>query len=155
MACRYDLALQLDDRHRVYLVRPPIDVDSIARPMAVDMGAGMRLRGYDVNAVAPAPGQRIDLTLYWEAVEPPSADLTVFVHLADGRENTIAQHDGVPRGGACPTWIWQPGEIIVDQHSLDVEHMGAGAPFTLYAGLYDRRTGQRTPSGRVMLTHLP
>lgn len=155
VACHYDLALKLDERHRVYLRREPISANTIEVPMTVEMGAGIRLRGYDLPSRPVAAGQVLDLTLYWEAVERPGADLTVFVHLLDARGEPIAQHDGAPRDGACPTWIWQPGETLRDHHTLNVERTGAGAPYTLYAGLYDRRSGQRTRANRVTLTQLP
>ncbi|MEZ4517400.1 MAG: hypothetical protein R3C44_11415 [Chloroflexota bacterium] len=54
-----------------------------------------------------------------------------------GRSN--AQHDGTPRDGSRPTTTQQPGERLLDRHTLTVplDAVGSGR---LVVGLYDSET---------------
>jgi len=94
-----------------------------------------------------APPQEITptlvLTLTWQAVEPVAADYTTFVHLLDGEGDKIAQRDGQPCGGECPTSTWQPGAIVVDRYELSVPPGSNPGPHSLALGLYLLESGRR------------
>jgi hypothetical protein len=88
-------------------------------------------------------GQRVGVYLYWQATQPLTQSLKVFVHLLDAQGQVAAQHDGVPAQWTYNTRAWQPGEVIVDAHQIAV---GANMPpheYTLQVGLYDEQTGAR------------
>ena len=81
-----------------------------------------------------------EVWLWWETSEPLDDDYTVFVHyLRDG--NRIAQHDGQPGLGHLRTSFWQPGDLILDIHTLD-DIAPASAHDTIRLGLYDATTGR-------------
>jgi hypothetical protein len=58
----------------------------------------------------------------------------------------LAQHDGVPAGGARPTTGWLPGEVVVDRHALALPEYLAPGPYLLIAALFDpARPGEPRP----------
>ncbi len=97
---------------------------------------GVTLHGVSVE---PQPeGARVLLT--WGAEESFDVAHTVFVHYLRGGER-IAQHDGPPGWGYLQTTIWQPGDVVRDEHWLE------GVLFyepgdLLRIGLYDANSGE-------------
>ncbi len=95
-----------------------------------------------------APPQEITptlvLTLTWQAVDPVAADYTTFVHLLDEQGEKVAQRDGQPCGGECPTSSWQPGAIVVDRYELAVPPESLPGPYDLRLGLYLLEGGLRS-----------
>jgi hypothetical protein len=132
-------------------------------------GAAIKLLGYrltDGNGTpveAIQPGQTITVTLYWQAIDTPLPDNTLFVHLQDGANNLIAQNDSRPRDGRYPTSVWDAGEIVMSVHPLTIP-AGSIGPYSFYAGMYDVLTqlrlpvtqnDQAVPDQRVWITSLP
>ena len=110
-----------------------------------------RLLGYSLDAKVVAPGDSINLTLYWQALAPFENDYTVFTHLL-GEPNRASGsplwsgHDGQPDGGHYPTSVWQPGQVILDVHSLAVPADAPPGDYQLEAGLYLLATMTRLPT---------
>ena len=93
------------------------------------------------------------MTLYWQAEKQPAADYTVFVHVVGADGSLLAQADGPPAGGVCPTSLWDAGEIIHDTRTVTLPHTG---DYTLHVGLYRPDSGERlsvpgSPDGTVRL----
>jgi len=81
----------------------------------------------------------VRVRLYWDAAAPLDADYTVFVHyLRDGER--IAQHDRPPADGHLPTTLWQPGDLVLDEHPL-ADLTPDPARDQLRVGLYRADTG--------------
>lgn len=86
------------------------------------------------------------LTLNWEVLSPFEADYTVFIQAWDSQTGKYAAgFDGPPVGGDYPTSLWAPGEIIVDQHPLDLSRLAPGQ-YRLLVGLYNPITAKRLPA---------
>ena len=108
-----------------------------------------------------APGERIVVTLLWEALTPMEKDYSVFLHLENEGVSMLAQNDGAPAAlspkGACgearPTTSWAAGERIIERRVLGVpadvlasEPGGAKRmDVPLLVGLYDYETLERLP----------
>ena len=97
------------------------------------------------------------LVLYWQPNGNLPIDYTTFVHLRDETGETIAQKDQPPLGGAYPTSLWDPGEIIADEIVIPLPPNLAAGEYQLVAGLYDFATFQRlpvpgNPASEVILT---
>ncbi len=118
-----------------------------ATPLAVRFGSAIRLLGYEAEAEEVRPGQPLAITLYWQASESVGEDLYAFVHLLGEHDIVIAQRDGVPCMGGCPTRSWEPGAIYADRVLLAL-------PQTAYApdkavwevGLFAPSDGRRLPA---------
>jgi len=114
------------------------------------------LLGVDLSEPAVRAGRTLTVTLAWQPTRSVPVGYTVFVHLLDGEaaDNPLrAQHDGPPCGGAEPTWRWQPGERILDEHVLAVPPDLPGGIYLLGVGLYDPETQERlVPGGEDLRT---
>lgn len=103
------------------------------------------LIGYQVNAATFAPGDSIEVTLYWQAQLPINFDFTVFTHLIgpDGRNQ--GQHDAQPINGQLPTSQWTVGEVVADLHSFTVAPEAPPGNYQVIVGMYRWDTGERLP----------
>ncbi len=138
--------------------RPPraFSLPPLPHLLGVDFGEEMRLAGYGLEQGADA----LRLTLWWQALQPPQADYTVFVHLFDPTvEGIVAQNDAMPQGGAYPTSWWAAGEVVSETVTLPLEGVLPGT-YRLAVGLYDLTVtrlqaigpdGRRLPDNRVVL----
>jgi hypothetical protein len=123
---------------------------TVQNPLEAQFGEDMTLRGF----AAKRSATDVTVTLYWQASRPMDRSYQVFVHLLDAAGTIIAQHDGVPAGGAWPTTAWPPGSLVTDVHTLVLP-----APYRLAVGAYDSVSGQRLPVAGVsddrLLLNLP
>ncbi|MBN1220012.1 MAG: glycosyltransferase family 39 protein [Anaerolineae bacterium] len=93
------------------------------------------LTGYSVDPRRAYPGGRLPVTLYWQALAPIPASYQVFAHL-EGDAGPVAQADGVPACWTYPTNLWQPGQIIADQHAISIPPDLIPGKYPLEVGLY-------------------
>ncbi len=97
--------------------------------------------------VAPLAGSyRLSVRLYWQARARTQEDYAIFVHVNDSLGHLVAQHDGDPRGGCFPTSLWEPGDMIVDDHQVDLSVDRPAPELQIMVGLYDRNTLSRLPA---------
>jgi hypothetical protein len=81
------------------------------------------------------------VTLNWQDVSTPPQDYTVFIHALDGAGKVVAQDDSQPAGQRWPTTSWEPGQSVIDRHSIQIP---AGTQ-KLEVGMYLLATGARVP----------
>jgi len=125
-------------------VDPGPEPVALFRPVGTGAtSAGITLLEADIQSpteITPT----LTLTLTWQVTEPVTDDYTVFVHLLDASGDKVAQRDARPCSGDCPTNAWQPGQIVVDRHSLDLAALpGPAGPYRLALGLYLLDGGER------------
>jgi hypothetical protein len=117
-------------------------------------GDRFRFLGYDLRETEAAPGDRVPVVLYWQATEPVTEDLSIFLHLLSPAGELIWQDDGAADHGDRPTWSWAPEETIVDPHTVVLPLDLPEGEFVLTTGLYDWQTGERVPTYRSDGTRL-
>ncbi|HEV8637093.1 MAG TPA: glycosyltransferase family 39 protein [Chloroflexota bacterium] len=100
------------------------------------------LVGFDARG-EPRPSGRVVVGLHFAPEGPYPRDLEVFVHLIDGAGKIVTQHDGPPCGGGCPTSSRSGGELIVDEHAVELPGALPAGQYELVVGLYDATTGDR------------
>ncbi len=139
-------------------VRPQPQPRAPTTPAAATFGNQLQLLGYDLAQAAPGAGTAVDLTLHWTAKARPNADYVVSVQLLAGDSRLLAQHDAEPAHGDYPTTAWQPGDVVLDPHHLDLPPETAGGDYSLTLVVYDRATQRRLPvfdaAGRPQGDHL-
>ena len=108
-------------------------------------GPGLQLIGYDLAPPPYHPGRSLRLQLYWQALEAPAEDYTVFVHALDGAGQLIAQQDNPPVRGTRPTSAWEPGEVVVDPYDLPLPEDVPPGEVRVIVGLYHWPEGTRLP----------
>lgn len=109
---------QLATVYQSYRIPP-----ALAQPLHYDrainahFASGMQLLGVDLPAgAAIRPGQPMPLTLYFTTQKEITDFYTLFIHLANDKNQLLYQYDGVPAQGRHPTRQWQPGAIFADTY---------------------------------------
>jgi len=138
--------------YRVGGERPPP-----TRPMAgVTLNGPLAFLGYQVDVAEAHPGEVIELQTHWQVNEIPGRPLSLMAHLIGPDGSVVAVGDGL----GVPVEQWQPGDVIVQRHLLQVpEGTGAGQ-YQLQTGAYWLDTMERWPvqmadgtqSDRITLT---
>ena len=113
-------------------------------PLDYRLGGEIALTGYDLSGPVRS-GTPLTVTLYWRAGERPQGDYVAFVHLVDGDGQLLSQHDGIPRYGRYPTPAWHAGDLVPDDHVLQIPQLAAGQRAHLTAGMYHPDTLERLP----------
>jgi len=124
--------------------------------LGLRLGERIRLAQFDLSYVDRS--QPVRLTLYWQASEPVAEDLSVFVQLLDASGQLAWQTDRYPVDGFRPTSSWQVGEVISDRYAWGLPSEMPPGQYTLIAGLYNWRTGERLavfdPGGELLGDHV-
>ncbi len=116
---------------------PPIPLADVAQ-----FGTHVRLLGYAIQQ----QNDQLDLSLYWQVLQPIVPAHHLFVHLDNAAGITLDQTDGAPQtaAGLAPTGSWQLGEFLVTEHHL-VSPVTIDATLVLRVGLYEPQTEVRLP----------
>jgi len=161
----YRIAVQVDEGPEVEVGRftlirrasaattRPDDVDEgdIARRLDLHLGEQILLLGYDLPRTIVEPGETVELTLYWRAVEPVQIRYKVFTHLLGDAYNTTTgnflwgQQDNEPVNGQAPTTTWTPDTIIADPYSIPVAADAPPGEYQIAIGMYGLVDGIRLP----------
>jgi hypothetical protein len=100
------------------------------------------LKGYKVDA--EADGLQVRLTLYWQALQPSDFDYSVFVHLVDSSDQMVAQKDQGPgQDQGYPPTAWWPGDIIADEHVIQLPAQLPAGTYRFRVGVYNWATGEQ------------
>ncbi|MCL5961104.1 MAG: glycosyltransferase family 39 protein, partial [Chloroflexi bacterium] len=86
----------------------------------VNFGNKIRLTGARIGSAMARPGDVVEITLNWQAIEPINERYTVFVHIVDGHDYLWGQRDSEPGGGNKITNSWRVGETVEDRHGVAV-----------------------------------
>ncbi len=123
-----------------YRPLPRPDQISIPNPTAIQFGNRFLLRGYRLEQRSGT----ITVILYWEALQQPDFDYSVFVHLMEG-EILIGQRDHPPGSDRSrPPTTWEPGELVIDPHPVPVP-LDFSGKVEIRVGVYNWSTGERLP----------
>ena len=111
-------------------------------PQNATFGDEIKLLGYELQATET--DGIIRLQLVWQALRPPTADYTVFVHLlARDGSCCLWQQDVMPKQNLYPTSRWVTDEIIVDSYDIVLPEDLAPGDYPLEVGLYLAENGRR------------
>lgn len=109
----------------------------LPNPVAINFDDQIALTGFDFDRRVMAPGDTLELTLWWEALAEPELDYVVFTHLVLPPEAVWAGLDQMPQAGSSPTSSWQLGQRIEDHHRLTLPEEAPPGVYFVEIGLYD------------------
>ncbi|GJM40836.1 MAG: hypothetical protein DHS20C20_11180 [Ardenticatenaceae bacterium] len=102
----------------------------------------LRLTGYEYNHRVVAPGDLLDVTLYWEALRNAPSDYLVQVALCE-----LPCADWMPALEAvlappesAPTSSWESGQIVADTHRLPIPDGLPPGSYSIHVTLIDAMT---------------
>ena len=134
-------------RLAVYAV-PAAVAETPTVPLDARFGTAIHLDGYTLLNERLAPGDILQLALFWRAAGPIPERYKVFVHLYDEGGELVAQTDSEPGATQRPTDTWVPGEQITDRYGVLIPPEAPGGIYTLAVGLYPLAD----PSDRLAVT---
>ncbi|MBN1978665.1 MAG: hypothetical protein JW918_14805 [Anaerolineae bacterium] len=117
----------------------PAEVERSANAVFAD---DLSLLGFDLLQTTWHPGETIQLTLYWQALEMSASDAKVFVHLYDAQGELGPQSDGWAYHGTRPPYSWAVGEIITDSRPLTLPMDILPGTYSVEVGLYQPNAGR-------------
>jgi hypothetical protein len=144
-------------------LRPDMD------PTVARAHAHLRYLGLDVlpgkdRAAGPdaeaEPGKPLTLVHYWQVLRAPRG-WRLFVHLSGPGNLGFVNADHVPVGGNHPIDNWQPGQIVRDEHRVQVPASFRQPELLVYVGLWQERGGRMKVRGpqdaedRLLAARLP
>jgi hypothetical protein len=111
---------------------------------------------YRADQMSVYPGESVEVWTFWRVKEIPNRPLSLMAHLVKLDGTPIAVGDGI----GMPIEQWQPGDIIVQRHRLQVSKETLPGRYWIQAGAYWLDTLERWPardengqaSDRLMLT---
>ncbi|MDW8318494.1 MAG: glycosyltransferase family 39 protein [Anaerolineae bacterium] len=126
----------------------------IAHPRQADLDGKVRLLGYSATEGELAPGEDLDVSLFWQALPGLAAarqpELFAFVQLLDRAGGLAAAWEGPPVAW-YPTGAWRPGELVRSQHTLRLPATVADGRYRLIVGLFEAQTGRRLATAGGLL----
>lgn len=127
----------------------------------VIFGEAISLVGYEVQR-----GKNdVTVALFWESSAPIAEDYGVFVHIAEPNSPPITQSSRAPANWLRPTTTWRVGEIVADEHTIELPALEAEANLVVSVGIFSLAdanqrlpltvVGTAVPSGSYILQELP
>jgi hypothetical protein len=114
--------------------------------LAARFGEHIHLEGYALAPASLAPGDILQVTLFWQTDKALEERYKVFVHLyANADQPPVAQQDGEPGGGLQLTTDWIPGTWVADNHGVQLPPGLPPGEYQVMIGLYKLFTGDRLP----------
>ncbi|MFQ6058622.1 MAG: glycosyltransferase family 39 protein [Anaerolineae bacterium] len=128
-----DIALMLYTLPRQPL--PPM-----SPPASMTKTGPAELVGYALTPSTAAPGEIINLALFWRTPVQLAQDYKVSVRLVDAQGHVVLAVDRPPQDGFAPTSAWEPGQIVEDRYGLWVPLDAASGVYQMVVKLYEERT---------------
>ncbi|MGB0383684.1 MAG: phospholipid carrier-dependent glycosyltransferase [Ardenticatenaceae bacterium] len=108
---------------------------------APQFGSVALLRGITLPDTISA-SESLKLHLLWESVAHTPLDYTTFVHVVAADGTMITQQDRPPLNGFAPTSLWQPGQTLRDDYTLQLPADLPAGEYTVRVGLYTLEAGR-------------
>jgi len=126
---------------------PSVYRDVNAQPAAYRVGEQFTLTGYSLSTPIVAPGDPLEVRLYWEVDRASDDDYKVFVQVIDlATTAKIAQRDSEPGCTVYAVDEWRVGETNLDPYFLTIAPDAAPGRYTVLAGMYTEATQTPLPA---------
>jgi hypothetical protein len=119
---------------------PPAETLDIQHRLGASPGPGINLLGVDLGTGPFAPGELLDLTLYWQATAHPGRDYSLAFRLAPALRRggePVREWQQPLLYGRYPTGQWSRGEIVRDRQQLLLPARLLSGEYELSLALWD------------------
>jgi 4-amino-4-deoxy-L-arabinose transferase-like glycosyltransferase len=136
----------------------PGDPHGLRRPvdLPANFGDEMLFLGHDRSGSEVAPGETLEVVLYWQLLRRPERHYSIFVHLLDAESRIVGEFDANSYGANY--WREDGGETLLGYYPLRVSPDAPPGEYQLEIGVYHQPTGERLPvydaSGEVAADRL-
>ena len=113
---------------------------AIQRERWAPFDEALALTAFDLSTDQPVPGQELEVTLRWQALEQAGVAYTAFLHLLDAEGESVSGIDEPVLGGLYQPALWPAGATLADRHRLSLPPDLPPGNYRLDLGLYP--TGQ-------------
>lgn len=113
---------------------PPGTTLAAQHQTTYQLGDRIQLIGYDLNRATFHPGDRLELSLYWYALDAIPYGYSSFVHVSTGGP-PLAQADKLNPADR-PTREWTPAGYIRDDYTIILPPAMPPGSYQLFVGLY-------------------
>lgn len=95
-----------------------LDTTSIPNPVSVRFGEEIALLGYEIKQEMVKPGDRLELSIFWQGLQPITESYVVSIRALDAEGQIVASLDTIPYQGRYPTVTWSPKQAFMDTYRL-------------------------------------
>ena len=110
--------------------------------MFANVANEIELLGYNAGDTTIAPGQSLDIVLYWKAVVIPTRNYQIYLHLRGEDGELWGQSDKV-NPASFPTSRWSTDKYVRDEHVIMIAADAPPGEYQVHVGLWDHVTGER------------
>jgi hypothetical protein len=128
------------------VLRPLREPSPPMHPLHFRFGPSIWLVGYELTTPELAPGETVEVILYWRTFAPLDRQYTIFMHVRDASGEWVAGWDMMPRYNTYPTTDWPVAERIDDAHIVPLPQDLPPGEYTVALGMYYWGTGERLPA---------
>ncbi|MCG3210499.1 MAG: hypothetical protein FOGNACKC_04130 [Anaerolineae bacterium] len=117
------------------------------RALDVTWNNEVHLAGIDhlPPTITSAPGAPIQVSFYWQTVQPPAQPYQILLHLVNTQDQPMAAFDFQPFDGRRSVTDWPVGQTIRETRTFDLPADLPPGEYRLVAGLYQPDTLARLP----------
>ncbi len=134
----------LDPAGWLHYTSPPGEAQVAQHRQKADFGDEIALLGYDLSGTRLTPGDRLDVSVYWNAERVMTQTYQSFVHLVYPEGQIWSQSDHLNPGG-FPTNLWPTERYIKDSHRLVLPPDLPAGEYSISVGIYLLGADQRLP----------
>jgi hypothetical protein len=106
-----------------------------SHPLQANFAKHLALLGYDLPQRKIKAGDKLPITLHWQALKAIGADLITFYRVIDEQQQVFGAVDRQVRG-VYSTLLWAPKEIVSDPFQIQVDPHTPDGIYYLLVGVY-------------------
>ncbi|MGD8625718.1 MAG: glycosyltransferase family 39 protein [Anaerolineae bacterium] len=121
---------------------------AVERDLRAEFDRALVLQGHSLSAINPAPGDELEVTLYWRALEGAGPAYTALLHLVAPDGRGVGGLDEPVLQGLYQPDLWPDAAVLPDRHRLAIPTGLPPGRYRLDLGLYPSgQAGQALPVG--------
>ena len=114
---------------------------AVSNKLSASFDGKIEFVGYQVDKTSVDSGQDVALEYVFKSVEPLEPGWKMLVHVKHERGG-FKNADHVPAGGSHPVSKWEPGEYVIDKHTVHIPGTWPSGKARVMIGFYSNEEGR-------------